>query len=414
MTDLEALHRAILDHPDDDTPRLIYADALEDVGESDRAAMIRAQVELARVPDSDPFAVRCRTHNKPLVTGVPWMRELPELPEGLDWALPPFRRGFPAAVQTRNGAAGFTTHADRLFAEHPIESLEVDVVQANQVVRLAGCKWLSRITQLTLRDGLGQSIARRVLGSEHLTRLTELHVGARLTTPSAALAVFESAAFKRLTAFSYREDRPYHSVITGLARLADPPRLRRLNLSGNRATAEHVARLVAAPALMTVEELDLGENNLGPEGVAAVAAAQLPLLRSLHLMQVRPGEEGVRTLAGSELLAGLRSLSLNGNNLGPGAAAALAGSAGSANLRALDLRDNRLGDRGAASLANSPHLANLLHLDLSGNEIEDAGADALAESPHLGGLIALELAGNLISPRAAARLRKRFGERVFT
>jgi len=41
-------------------PRLIYADALEDVGESDRAALIRAQVELARVPEHDPSAVRTR------------------------------------------------------------------------------------------------------------------------------------------------------------------------------------------------------------------------------------------------------------------------------------------------------------------------------------------------------------------
>ena len=51
MTDLDALHRAILDHPDDDTLRLIYADALEDDGESRRAAFIRAQVELARLPE---------------------------------------------------------------------------------------------------------------------------------------------------------------------------------------------------------------------------------------------------------------------------------------------------------------------------------------------------------------------------
>src|SRR5439155_17246775 len=85
MTDLEALRRAILDHPDDDTARLVYADALEDVGESARAAFVRSQVELARLPDYDPFAVRCRTHHRDVVTGGLWALELPALPDGLDW-----------------------------------------------------------------------------------------------------------------------------------------------------------------------------------------------------------------------------------------------------------------------------------------------------------------------------------------
>ena len=37
MTDREALYRAILENPDDDTLRLIYADALEEEGDSQRA-----------------------------------------------------------------------------------------------------------------------------------------------------------------------------------------------------------------------------------------------------------------------------------------------------------------------------------------------------------------------------------------
>lgn len=41
----------ILEHPKDDTPRLIYADWLEEHGESERAAFIRVQCELATVDD---------------------------------------------------------------------------------------------------------------------------------------------------------------------------------------------------------------------------------------------------------------------------------------------------------------------------------------------------------------------------
>jgi len=53
MTDLEALHRAVLEHPDDDTPRLVYADWLEEHGDP-RGEFIRVQCELARMGYDDP------------------------------------------------------------------------------------------------------------------------------------------------------------------------------------------------------------------------------------------------------------------------------------------------------------------------------------------------------------------------
>jgi uncharacterized protein (TIGR02996 family) len=42
----EAFLRAIFDAPDDDTPRLVYADFLQENGENDRAEFIRVQCEL--------------------------------------------------------------------------------------------------------------------------------------------------------------------------------------------------------------------------------------------------------------------------------------------------------------------------------------------------------------------------------
>lgn len=51
MTDLDALHAAILEQPDEDTPRLAYADLLDErggVGDRERAAFIRAQIATAR------------------------------------------------------------------------------------------------------------------------------------------------------------------------------------------------------------------------------------------------------------------------------------------------------------------------------------------------------------------------------
>jgi uncharacterized protein (TIGR02996 family) len=46
MTERDALYRAIITAPDDDTPRLVFADYLDENGEPDRASFIRVQVEL--------------------------------------------------------------------------------------------------------------------------------------------------------------------------------------------------------------------------------------------------------------------------------------------------------------------------------------------------------------------------------
>src|SRR5438552_3731260 len=46
MTDDPGLLRAILDDPDDDGLRLVYADWLEEHGEPERAEFIRVQLEL--------------------------------------------------------------------------------------------------------------------------------------------------------------------------------------------------------------------------------------------------------------------------------------------------------------------------------------------------------------------------------
>ena len=410
MTDREAFHRAILDHPDDDTPRLIFADLLEEEGESARAAFIRKQVELAGLPQYDPVWVRAKYPDRGAVTGLPWVESLPALPGGLRWPPEPFRRGFPAAVQARGGVA-FADHADERFAIAPVDSLELLGVRTGER-ELAESRGLTRLRALSLPEGVGRGTARWILNAPLLDHLTHLHVGSRMTTPVAAAVSVGSRAFGRLTAFSYRDDSRTHAVLTALTRLADPPQLERLDLASNHITADPLARLVAAPALAGVVELDLSDNNLRPDGVRALAAADLPALRALRLPRTFPDVDGVRALAESSVLKGLRSLSLAGNLGASRAAVVLAESPLAANLRVLDLRENRFGTTGAAALANSAHLRNLIELNLAANSIEDAGADALAASPHLDGLIALDVSANLFSRAAAARLRRRFGDRV--
>ena len=49
----EALWAAVCENPDDDAPRLVFADWLEEHGRTPWATFIRAQVQAARLPDYD-------------------------------------------------------------------------------------------------------------------------------------------------------------------------------------------------------------------------------------------------------------------------------------------------------------------------------------------------------------------------
>lgn len=56
--DLTLLLQAICENPADNTARLVYADAVQEAGDDDRAEFIRAQVELSRVPSPDYKTIR--------------------------------------------------------------------------------------------------------------------------------------------------------------------------------------------------------------------------------------------------------------------------------------------------------------------------------------------------------------------
>ena len=58
-SDREAFMQAILDAPDDDTPRLIFADWLDEHGEAERAEFIRVQCELAKHPGMNCGVMYC-------------------------------------------------------------------------------------------------------------------------------------------------------------------------------------------------------------------------------------------------------------------------------------------------------------------------------------------------------------------
>lgn len=154
MTDGDALLAAILANPDEDTPRLAFADWLEENGDHDRAEFIRVQVERARLaaggePPSGPQAAELRAREQVLLgaRGFEWLAPLrgPGGPLRHPGAHGQFRRGFVEVVWMP--ASWFLVCADALFRSVPVRELRVTettlsalagVASADEAVRLAG------------------------------------------------------------------------------------------------------------------------------------------------------------------------------------------------------------------------------------------------------------------------------------
>jgi uncharacterized protein (TIGR02996 family) len=98
MTHDEAFLQAILESPDDDTPRLVYADWLDEHGDAARGEFIRVQCELAQSNEDDPrwldlvWRERCLLLDHQVV----WLGTL--RPSVTRWT---FRRGFLDEIAVR-------------------------------------------------------------------------------------------------------------------------------------------------------------------------------------------------------------------------------------------------------------------------------------------------------------------------
>jgi uncharacterized protein (TIGR02996 family) len=188
----------IIADPDDDAPRLIYADWLEDNGDPDRAEFIRVQIERARLPDWDAAQVRLRVREEQLLAKYrdAWRAELPQI-DGVVWGY--FRRGLVASASFRAfgllGEAGWRiaapikaagvpwpTRGDGAEWIEPIPGLRRLTIGRRLVAmadadRLAASPLLSTLRVLEMKEAaLGVEGLRHVLSSPHLGRLEALRI----------------------------------------------------------------------------------------------------------------------------------------------------------------------------------------------------------------------------------------------
>ncbi len=283
MTDHDALLQAILEDPEDEGLRLVYADWLEERGDLDRAEFIRVQCELAHLPEGDRRAVQRRTRERALLSEheEDWAGPLPGLAE--DWE---FRRGFVEAVVIRTEP--FLRQAEAIFRSAPVRELRLQDATWS-MAEVAHCHHLRHLTALDVGDNLiGDAGVRLLVCSPYLARLRRLGLDG---------AACGSDGLHALLSYSHLF-----------------PDLTDLELGGNHLGPEEVEALVGSPLSARLRRLNLSHNDFGDPGAETLAAAgSLDELRTLWLSWNEFGVRGVRALVRSRFWPHLVDLDLSFN-----------------------------------------------------------------------------------------------------
>lgn len=420
MSDRAALLAAICASPAEDTPRLAFADWLDENadglsganGARARAQFIRDDVAAAARDEYDPARLRWELIEKPRREREPWVRaaHAPELlsPERSGGLL---RRGFPWWV--RLGPREFLASADRVLAQVPGGTLSFARPDAHWDA-LARSPHLARLTGLHVRQTqLGPGAVQQLADAPHAAGIEWLSAGRDGLTAAAVPVLVRSALMARLTRLDLDGRTGAGGVfVDNLAQVRGPVRLRELGLAESWLSGAHLQRLLTATAAEHIERLLLGGNTFGAAGHEAVARLTLDRLRKLDLSETAPGTEGVRLLSTSLTLSRLERLGYRNNHVNGVMLAELAGCHEVSNLRVLDLASNPIGNTGAVAIARSPHFAGLLSLNLSGCLVGDEGARALLESPLADTLVLLNLTGSPASADTLELLKAKMGDRV--
>jgi uncharacterized protein (TIGR02996 family) len=265
MRDDEPFLRAITDSPDDDLPRLVYADYLDERGDHDRAEFIRVQCELARHDGDYP-------RRRAL-----WVRQWDLLGEYREqWAEPvrpwvqsfQYRRGFLESVSL--GAWAFVCHAEALGRQAPIRHVHLDDAW-EEIDKVAAVPGLGRLRSLSLSGNLlRDDDVSQLLQSPYLARLEHLDL---------------------------ERNRLFARAVELLAESPGLAGLRSLKLGANSMGDAAARALALSPRLERLTELDLSWTNTGPLGVVALANENgLPALTALDLRGNQIGYRGVQAL----------------------------------------------------------------------------------------------------------------------
>jgi uncharacterized protein (TIGR02996 family) len=429
VRDDEALLAAIVAHPDEDTPRLAYADWLDEhrpdkrpspaQGPSARAELIRVQCRLAQLTPADAeytdlldqngaLGAWLDRHDPPAKVSEPFASS--------DTECESFVRGFPHGIELHLNSASpralarLDKNLKRLTATTTVRAIDVTCNAAPTgpaFVQLPALEALSHLRVVSYYFEM-PDLVPALVASPHLRHLRNLSLNSPLTDADCR-ALSGAKHFGALEEFvgNFGE-----LSADGLRALAAAPWFRNLKrLALDRVEPHIFEALCALPAFPRLIALNLSDTELRADGVAALVRSKaFPHLLDLNLARNAFGAAGVEALARAKQWK-LAALDLRACGLRTAGVAALAGWKGLSTVRVLDVAANAAGAKGIAALARSPHAAALRHLDLGYNHFGQSGLLALAEAAPLRNVTKLDICADLPEsawPASAAALQPFF------
>lgn len=354
MRDDLALLETIREAPNDDVPRLIYADWLEENGDADRAEFIRVQIELTNMPDNDPRRRDFSERERQLLNN-----------NYHKWVKPFADVGVPTTTYSRGLIESLAINAETFLRLKP------EVFANNAILHLRLCSWpetenrvhrlsesvaaspnLRWITSLEIMSSTwGRAIVTPLTESRYLTGLLCLDLGGTNIGVRGALHLARSQAFSSLTELRVWRCQIGNQGAIHLAESRGFPQLKSIDLWGNGIQYEGIIGLTQAPWLGTLRELSLSDNPLGSRGVGRLAhAPELRQLTTLKIWGVEADDQAAVALATEPNLVTLRYLKLNNNAIGIAGAQALAASQYLEKLERLEIMKNKIGVAGRRAL----------------------------------------------------------------
>ena len=257
----DAFLEAILQDPDDDTPRLVYADWLEEHGDPARAEFIRVQCSLstAQLPDGRRAHLEGRQQDLLDRHGDAWARPVRRIAR--KWT---YRRGFIEEISVWAGRL-LAPAGRRLFGRYPIRHLRL--LRGSErsgdpynVPELADCPYLCRLRSLDLHGNRLESrdVCAWVV-SPHLTSLTALNLSHNWFGDSGLRALAEAPFLAGLTHLDIRHND--------------------FGAAGARALVDALEELARRPEGLRMQTLDVRDNRLSVAGRRVLVES--PLVRRI-------------------------------------------------------------------------------------------------------------------------------------
>ncbi|WP_166821634.1 TIGR02996 domain-containing protein [Thalassoroseus pseudoceratinae] len=377
QTNEQFLH-AIVEDPDNDLPRLVYADWLDEQGDP-RGEFIRVQCELAKLDEFDPDRIPLEERQDTLLKKhkTKWSKDL----KVAAIRVFEFRRGFVEAV-TLN-VKNHLQNAEALLDTVPtIRKVKVNALKA-VVPEFITSKWLERIDSLNLAGNkLGLRRMRTLLESPHFTEIRELDLTSNNILAGGFQAFVDSGKFPKLT-----------KLICNNSEAAEPSKL---------------SKIGCGPLWKQLESVELAEHAWEDDAIQTLAESW-PVCgwKHLNLSFNAFAERGFQALLENGHLTSLESLSLKRcYRLPDSAIAMLANADALGTLRSLDIRGCNYIEDGLNAVLNSQSLVELRKLYISSALFPEFYLPIVAHSTGLPNLETLYLSINPIQSSDLASLRQ--------